>query len=300
MKNRIGCMLLLLVVGGSIFAQVQSKNRENFKPRFISLSTGVKLEYVETGKKSGTPVIFLHGITDSWHSFQKVLPLLPSNIHAFAISQRGHGDSERPTAGYHPKDFAADVAAFIRQKKLERVVVVGHSMGSVVAQQFALDYPHLLKGLVLIGADAALKDNEGMPEFYNEVLLMNDRISRDYMEAFQKATLANDIEAQYFKTVVDEGLKVPAPVFAAALAGLLSVDFTEQLNTITVPTVIFWGEKDAFCSASDQERLVNNLRHAKKLVYRETGHALHWEKPQRFVNDLLDFLYKVDSNSGSY
>jgi len=300
MKNRIGFMLLSLVLGVSVFAQEQSINRGNFKPRFISLSTGVKLEYVETGKRSGTPVIFLHGITDSWHSFQKVLPLLPSNIHAFAISQRGHGDSERPGTGYHPKDLAADVAAFIRQKKLERVVVVGHSMGSLVAQQFALDYPNLLKGLVLIGADAAFKDNDWIPEFYNEVMSMNDRITREYMEAFQKATLANDIDAEYFRTVVDEGLKVPTSVFAAALNGMLSVDYTEQLKLITVPTIIFWGDKDAFCLASDQEMLVKNISHVRKIVYHQTGHALHWEKPQRFVTDLSNFLHTLNNNAGFY
>ena len=300
MKNRIGFLLFTLVFGSSFSAQAQSKNGTDFEPRFISLSSGVKLEYVETGKKSGTPVIFLHGITDSWHSYELVLPLLSPNIRAFAISQRGHGDSERPITGYHPKDFAADIAAFVKQKKLERVVVVGHSMGSVVAQQFALDYPHLLKGLVLIGADAAFKDNEGMPEFYNEVLLMNDKVSREYMEAFQKATLANGIGEEYFRRIVDEGLKVPAPVFAAALGGLLSVDYTQQLKSITVPTVIFWGDKDAFCLAADQDRLQNNISQVKKLVYRDTGHALHWEKPQRFVTDLSDFLHELDSNRRLY
>lgn len=69
------------------------------------LSNGVRLQYAEQGSFSGTPVIFLHGITDSWHSFESVLALLPGNIHAFAISQRGHGDSDRPLAGYTPKIF---------------------------------------------------------------------------------------------------------------------------------------------------------------------------------------------------
>ena len=300
MKNSIGFLLLLLILGSSVVGQSQAKNGRTLQPRFISLSTGVKLEYVETGKKSGTPIILLHGITDSWHSFEKVLPLLPSNIHAFALSQRGHGDSERPPSGYHPIDFAADVAAFVEQKKLGRVVVVGHSMGSVVAQQFALDYPHLLKAVVLIGADASFKDNEWTPGFYNEVLSMNDKVSREYMEAFQKATLANEVDAQYFKTVVDEGLKVPAPVFAAALGGLLDVDYTELLRTITVPTAVFWGEEDAFCLASDQERLVANIRNVKKFSYASTGHALHWEKPRRFVTDLSNFVYEVERIYGIY
>ena len=57
--------------------------------KFVSLSTGVRIEYVEQGKADGVPVIFLHGVTDSWRSFERVLPLRPPNIHAFALSQRG-------------------------------------------------------------------------------------------------------------------------------------------------------------------------------------------------------------------
>ena len=52
---------------------------------FISLSTGVRMEYVEHGNTEGVPVIFLHGVTDSWRSFERVLPLLPPGIHAFAL-----------------------------------------------------------------------------------------------------------------------------------------------------------------------------------------------------------------------
>jgi pimeloyl-ACP methyl ester carboxylesterase len=107
----------------------------------IALKTGVELEYVERGKPDGTPVIFLHGITDSWHSFETVLPNSPENIHAFALSQRGHGDSERPAGDYSPGHFAADVAAFIQQKELGKAIIVGHSMGGVIAQQFVIHYP---------------------------------------------------------------------------------------------------------------------------------------------------------------
>src|SRR5918999_330076 len=79
----------------------------------IELPDRVELQYVEQGDPTGTPVLFLHGLTDSWLSFEPVLPHLPESVHAFALSQRGHGDSGRPAAGYHSKDFAADVAAFM-------------------------------------------------------------------------------------------------------------------------------------------------------------------------------------------
>ncbi|HET6722324.1 MAG TPA: alpha/beta hydrolase [Chitinophagaceae bacterium] len=259
----------------------------------IDLPGRVRLEYAEQGNAEGIPVIFLHGITDSWHSFESVLANLPSSIHAFAISQRGHGDSERPLQNYAPKDFAADIAEFIKQKKLDRVFIVGHSMGGVNAQQFAIDYPELTKGLVIIDSDPALKNNPGMPEFYQEVLKLEGAIDRKFMDDFQKATLADPIDSSYYNLLVDEGIKVPSSVFKAALEGLMQVDLTEQLKQINAPAVIFWGNKDAFCTFKGQELLVNNIKNSRLIIYGNTGHALHWEEPKKFSEDLINFIDNV-------
>src|SRR5689334_20894320 len=123
----------------------------------VKLSTGVRLQYVEQGNPAGTPVVLLHGITDSLHSFDLVLPHLPISWHVFALSQRGHGASSRPADGYAPRDFAADVAAFLDAHKIQRAVIVGHSMGSLVAQRFALDFPTRIQALVLAGTCASLR-----------------------------------------------------------------------------------------------------------------------------------------------
>lgn len=259
----------------------------------INLPGRVRLEYAEQGNATGTPVIFLHGITDSWHSFESVLANLPSSIHAFAISQRGHGDSERPLQNYTPKDFAADIAEFIKQKNLEGAFIVGHSMGGVNAQQFVIDYPELTKGLVIIDSDPTFKNNPGMPEFYQEVLRLEGAIDRKFMDDFQRATLADPIDSTYYNLLVDEGIKVPSSVFKAALEGLMQVDFTEQLKQIDAPAVIFWGNKDAFCIYKGQEILVNNIKNSRLIIYGNTGHALHWEEPKRFSEDLVNFIDNV-------
>jgi non-heme chloroperoxidase len=77
------------------------------------LSTGVTLHYAERGVPTGEAIIFLHGYTDSWFSFSRVLPLHSPSYHAFALTQRGHGDSDKPECCYTLGDFAADVDAFL-------------------------------------------------------------------------------------------------------------------------------------------------------------------------------------------
>src|SRR4051812_47128348 len=95
----------------------------------VTLRNGIELPYIEQGDPTGVPVILLHGYSDSCYSFYRLLPFLPPSIRAFALTQRGHGDADRPEAGYAPSDFAGDVAQFAEALGLGPVVVVGHSMG---------------------------------------------------------------------------------------------------------------------------------------------------------------------------
>jgi pimeloyl-ACP methyl ester carboxylesterase len=265
----------------------------NAQVKSAELSTKVTLEYSEQGDISGTPVIFLHGITDSWHSFEKVMPYLPKTIHAFAITQRGHGNSSKPSSGYHPKDFASDNAAFIGLNNLDPVIIVGHSMGGVVAQQFALDYPQLIKALVVIDSDASFGDNPGMSEFVGEVAKLTDPVSYKFADDFQRATINKPVDSGFYKMAVSESLKVPASIWKAAFAGLIDIDYTSQLKSIGRPTLIFWGEKDSFCFIDDQEVFLNEIKNIRIIKYENTGHALHWEEPQRFAADLVAFVNHV-------
>jgi len=306
MKKQIASFLLIGFCSISFFssAQLMMSLPENYiadEPIGIDLTLktaklpgGVNLQYAEQGSLTGTPVILLHGITDSWHSFESVLPFLPDNIHAFAISQRGHGDSDRPLTGYTPKDFAADIAEFIRMQDLKGAFIVGHSMGGMVAQQFALDYPELTKGVVINSSAASLKDNPGMPEFYEQVLKLNDPMDKAFMDEFQKATLAKPIDPAYYNLLVAEGMKVPVRVFKAALTGLIEADYTKELKNIKAPVLIMWGTKDGFFSKDNQQLLVKEIRDVRMLVYEGTGHALHWEEPARFANDLVGFVTKAN------
>ena len=128
------------------------RSRASATVQSAQLGNGVTLQYVEQGNPSGTPVVLLHGGTDSWHSFDLVLPYLPASIRAFALTMRGHGDSSRPESGYRYSDFSDALAEFMDLVGLRSAVIAGHSMGASIAQRFALDYPERTLGLVLLGA----------------------------------------------------------------------------------------------------------------------------------------------------
>jgi pimeloyl-ACP methyl ester carboxylesterase len=151
-KQLLPAIGLLLLIRTGLPAQPAKNTGLYFGIKSIQLPTGVRLQYAEQGMTTGIPVILLHGFTDSWHSWELVLPYLPEGIHAFALSQRGYGDSGRPPEGYDPQDFATDVAAFMEAMHIEKAIVVGHSVGAVIAQKFAIDYPSKTMGIVLTGS----------------------------------------------------------------------------------------------------------------------------------------------------
>jgi non-heme chloroperoxidase len=268
---------------------VYPHSKQEIKIKRIVLKTGVELEYIEQGAGNGIPVIFLHGLSDSWHSFEFAFKHL--EIHAIAFSQRGHGNSGKPSKGYQPKDFSADVAAFMEQRGLKQAVIVGHSMGGVNAVQFAIDHPSMTKALVIIDSDPTIGKNRGMPEFLTAVQEMKgDVISYPFMLEFQRSTLAKPIDSTWFNLLIAEGLKCPIPVFKEALKGLVTTDLSPGLKKLRMPVLIFWGDEDMICFREGQERLKQAIMHATSIIYEGTGHALHWEEPQRFATDLSKFI----------
>jgi non-heme chloroperoxidase len=263
------------------------------------LSTGVQMEYVEQGPADGLPVVFLHGVTDSWRSFERVLPLLPPSIHAFAVSARGHGNSSRPDGGYHYSDMAQDLRAFMDAVGLKKAVIVGHSMGASVAQRFVVDHPDRVSRLVLMAAFASLFRDAALTEFYRSAIApLKDPIDAAFAREWQQSTLARSMAPGHIDAVVAETLKVPARVWHAAFEGFLSTpDFTSELTRVAVPSLIVWGDKDTYTLRDSQERLRTAIPGARLVVYEGAGHGFHWEDPARFTADLAAFVTSVPNTS---
>ena len=89
----------------------------------VTLGSGLDLSYMEQGDPSGPALVLLPGPTDSLWSYQSVLERIPPSIRTVAVSQRGHGDSDRPPNGYQVGDFAADVVPLLDALRIERAVL---------------------------------------------------------------------------------------------------------------------------------------------------------------------------------
>ena len=255
------------------------------------LATGPRLHYAKRGDTAGEAIIFLHGYSDSWYSYSRVLPLLSPEHHAFAPDQRGHGDSDKPQCCYTTDDYAADVDAFMDAVGVDEATLVGHSTGALFAQRVALSYPHRVSRLVLVGAQTPA--NEMILGLREEVRALNDPVPPEFVREFQESTIYRPVPEQFLDTVVSESLKLPARVWRDYMEGaVLSIDqdYVVRLREINVPTLILWGEQDALFPRDEQERLAAAIPNAILKVYPESGHVVHWEWPERFVRDLEAFM----------
>ena len=255
--------------------------------RRVTLPSGVTLEVAESGR--GPAVLFLHGITDSWRSFELLLPLLPDELRFIASSQRGHGDSDKPPGGYATEQLAADAAALLDALGVERATVVGHSMGSLVAQALAATEPERVERLVLVGSATSYVTPE-LREFARALDELRDPVPTEVARDFQVSTIHRPIPADLLATFIRESLKVPAHVWQQGMGGVLRFGSASFLSRLGMPTLIVWGDYDAIVSRSEQERLRRGIRSSTLRVFGDTGHAVHWERPERFVDELLTFL----------
>lgn len=254
-----------------------------------TLRSGVTLK-VRERPGPGATVLLLHGYGDSGWSFEPLVPLLPPDWRLLAPDQRGHGDSERPAAGYTMHDLAEDAAALLEVFGVaEPVTVVGHSMGSLVAQQLALAHPERVARLVLIGSGTtgAL---EAVRELEREVLALPDRVPDAFVRELTRGATRAPLPPAFFEGLVAEARKVPLRVFQAFLPGILGHDLARHPKRITCPTLLVWGPYDGFFGADQQEALLAAIPGARLRIYEECGHSPHWEEPERFARELAAFV----------
>lgn len=276
----------------------------------IALSTGIRLAYLEAGPVTGDAVILLHGVTDSSRAWSRAMTAMQSkrpDLHIFALDQRGHGDSgmperlrfrDAPERAFRIEDFTADLFAFMDAQGIDRATIVGHSMGSFVAQQAALDRPERVSRVVLVGSSDKGAGNPVLRDF-----LLKDTIENRWRKAIERRGIlfpsgAYDLtpdrgdpeigrwlaEFWGFHPVADpvfvtamlaDTAKVRIGTWLGATRGLLAFDNRERLRQLSVPVLAIWGSQDAiFLEDPDQRGLLAALDAAA-----ETGRTTYrWKQ----------------------
>jgi pimeloyl-ACP methyl ester carboxylesterase len=182
---------------------VVMQRAEQFRLARTPIATGTVLQYAEQGDSQGEPVVLLHGWPDSWFSFSRVLSSLPATHHAYAIDQRGFGDSERPACCYAIDDLAADVVAFLDGVAVDRANLVGHSLGTFIARRVAETHPERVGRLALIGTGWSTV-NEVTLEVAAQLRDLKDPVPTAFAREFQAGTAFLPLPEEFFAGILAE------------------------------------------------------------------------------------------------
>lgn len=289
MKTKLTLLTILLTV---TLGTAQDKfDTFNQQKKSIDLRTGICMSYIDTGNSNGIPILLLHGYTDTSRSFQLVIEDLlriNKNMRLIVPDLRGHGQSSMPAAGqckdapercFSQDKFAEDVLDLLDQLRIENVHVVGHSMGSIIAQTLALNHKERVTSMTLIGTFVSGNSCASIRDFLLGELVetdwrcvMEERFNAEWPgDAYSFLPLnMGDRVVNYLKdnwvveagaarefldAILPETLRIPLGTWIGTIRGLNEVDNRQELKKLTTPTLILWGMDDNITDPKDQERV---------------------------------------------
>ncbi len=257
----------------------------------MHVTTGVTLEFTDRGPADAPVLVLLHGIGDTRHSFDRLLPRLPDSLRVVAIDLRGHGGSTRPAAGYSVGAMAADVVALAEALDLQDLTVVGHSLGSFVAREVARRLPGRTTGLVLLGS-APVARNAALVRLAAQLRGLPDAMPPAVVREFQRTRLGKPVPSDFFDRILAESGRIPTAVWRKVVTGLAGWDDRGRLSAQYVPAMVIVGDQDMVVPDAEQVALFRALPLGELRVVSGVGHAPHWEAPGRVAAELLDFLHR--------
>ncbi|WXG46720.1 MAG: alpha/beta hydrolase [Candidatus Atabeyarchaeum deiterrae] len=248
------------------------------------LVNGLKTFYEEKGK--GKALILIHGAGGFGGYWVRQFSGLSKNRRVIAIDLPGHGKSERLKEKVSIEGYVDHVAAFMKQMKLDKAVIVGHSMGGLVVQQLALKHPELCDKIIIAESGARFS----VPSEYPKFVLSEGFDPRDllYM-AFSEKTILNN-PALLQELVSLQGANFDFRVIADDFSAIGKLDLSKKIKQIAVPTLIIVGLDDRMTPQDMAKYLHEQIKGSKLVTIPDAGHMAMMEKPDEFNDAILKFI----------
>jgi pimeloyl-ACP methyl ester carboxylesterase len=264
---------------------------------------GARLTYATLGTAEPA-VLFVHGLGAQWRVWAQNLPVIAARRRAVAIDLPGFGSSEDGRGPISIRGYAEVLDRFCDRLGLDRVVVVGNSMGGFVAAELALSAPSRVSGLVLVDAvgmvPTRLEVSRTMPFLLSSILL-GTRIGA----AARRIAARPGLRRVALRQAVRDPAALPADLTYWALLAApgastrdalrasfsyLTHDWGERLRAITCPAMIMWGDDDSLIPVRHAAEYARRVPGARVVRFPHTGHLPMVEQPELFDEALLEFL----------
>jgi len=251
---------------------------------------GARIYWDEQGR--GAPVLLIMGLGWTSAMWHRTRPILAERCRTVALDNRGVGRSDVPPGPYSIALMASDAAAVLDAAGIERAYIFGVSMGGMIAQEFALQYPQRIDAL-LLGCTAAGGPYAVQPD--SEVLQMLFRrgLSPDefaesmnpfiYHSSTPRERIEEDMAVRRQWYPSDSG-------FTAQLQGILGWEAYSRLPQIAARTLVVHGDCDRLIPPANGDLIAKRIRRARFVLIPNAGHIFSTDQPPATHREVLEFL----------
>jgi pimeloyl-ACP methyl ester carboxylesterase len=262
---------------------------------------GININYRIEGQ--GEPLVMIMGIGADRTAWRFQTPTFKKHYRVVTFDNRGVGKSDKPTGPYSIKMMADDTVGLMNHLGIEKAHVLGVSMGGMIAQELAINYPERVLRLVLSGTFARRDDSSGLsPELY-QALGYDEGYSDDDL---RNTPIIKQVGASVYLALNKRLYKIialllmPLIKFQIRLMGttgilgqqeaLLGHDTADRLGIIKAPTLVITGSKDRVFKPSSSEVIAELIPNARLVKVDGGSHSFPMEMRSRFNKEVLDFL----------
>jgi pimeloyl-ACP methyl ester carboxylesterase len=268
--------------------------------QLAALPNGVTLGYVDRGPRDGQPVVLIHGFTNNARNWAPLLPYLDPKLRLILVDLRGHGKSSTPECCYDRIDLAYDIRLLLEALGIGAADIVGHSLGSIVAQTFAEYWPDRTRRVVLIASSGGSRP--GCPasargpafnvqDFRNEVAKLKDPIDPNSKFMDDWYGLATTTDEELLRRQRRDAAAIPAHVWLAIIDQVLvRRDLQATLPMLKAPALLIWGGQDSIIGAEARCSLHRALPGARIKLFPDLGHNPFWQDPSAVAAVVNPFL----------
>jgi pimeloyl-ACP methyl ester carboxylesterase len=263
----------------------------------VALPNGEVLAYIDTGNAAGPAVVLIHGYTDNARDWVPMLPYLSKRYRLILVDIRGHGRSSKPECCYTRLDFAYDIKLLMDALGLPKADIVGHSLGSIIAQTFAEYWPQRTDRVVLISSTGGTPPGASkQPQFdYTaEIRKLKEPIDPDSPFMIAWWASPTPVDPDFIRRQRKDAAGIPLRVWLAvldqAMPGNMYADLQSTLPRLEAPTLLIWGSKDPIMEEAARESLRHALPAAKVKIFAGLGHNPIWEDSSGVADAINGFL----------
>jgi len=257
----------------------------------FALNQEVKIYWDEAGE--GEPILLIMGLSYPSGAWHRSRPVLAKKYRTIALDNRGVGRSDKPHGPYSIAMMASDAVAVFDAAGVESAHVFGISMGGMIAQEFALQYPKRVRSLILgctaAGGPTAVRSE---PEA-TQMLMARGNMTP---EEAARAALPFIYHPATPQKLIEEDLEIRRPWFAspeaykAQLSGVISFESYSRLSRINSPTLVIHGESDRLIPAGNARLIAEKISGAKLLLLQNASHIFTTDQTEAAHRAIMEFL----------